>query len=109
MEVSLEPGEEVEFKINMEKGEPLLFSWSIPDGDIYYDFHGEPMEGDWPEGFYARYGEGEAGGQDGSFVAPFTGRHGWYWLNYNEEAVTIRLTFKGYYDSYGEIYRSSRN
>ena len=30
--------------------------------------------------------------------APFTGEHGWYWLNYNDFPVTITLTVTGYFD-----------
>ena len=30
--------------------------------------------------------------------APFSGEHGWYWLNYNEFPVTVTLTVTGYFD-----------
>ena len=39
-------------------------------------------------------------------VAPFSGEHGWYWLNISEKPVTIKLTVTGYYDKmvdYGVI------
>jgi hypothetical protein len=103
--ITLQEGEEVEYKATLAKGEPMLFSWSIAEGDIYYDFHGEPTEGNFPEGYFLSYGEGEAGNEKGSFVAPFSGHHGWYWLNYNEDPVTIELTIQGYYSSHEEMYR----
>jgi hypothetical protein len=103
--ITLEEGEEVEYKATLAAGEPMLFSWSIPEGDIYYDFHGEPTEGGFPADYFLSYGEGEARGQTGSFVAPFAGHHGWYWLNYNAEPVTIELTIEGYYSSHAELYR----
>jgi len=103
--ITLKEGEEVEYKALLAKGEAMFYSWSIPEGDIYYDFHGEPTQGNFPEGYFLSYGEGEAGGQKGSFVAPFAGHHGWYWLNYNEEPVTIELTIEGYYSSHAELYR----
>lgn len=108
VKVKLAAGEEVEYKAILNKGEPLLFSWSIPEGNIYYEFHGEPTEGEWPKGFYMSYSMGKTGTQNGSFVAPFTGRHGWYWVNYNDEPVTIRLTFAGYFVSAKEVYRAQR-
>jgi hypothetical protein len=30
-------------------------------------------------------------------VAPFTGEHGWYWLNVSEGPITIKLTVTGYF------------
>jgi hypothetical protein len=104
--ITLEEGEEVEYKAMLATGEPMLFSWSIPEGDIYYDFHGEPTQGGFPQDYFLSYGEGEARGQRGSFVAPFAGHHGWYWLNYNAEPVTIELTIEGYYSSHAELYRA---
>jgi len=103
--VQLKPGEEVEYKAQIAAGEPFFYSWSIPAGKLYYDFHGEPTEGNYPKDYFLSYGEGEAGSGQGSFVAPFTGHHGWYWLNITEEPVTIELTLEGYYDSHSEVYR----
>lgn len=105
IQITLKEGEEVEYKALLDKGESMFFSWSIPSGEIYYDFHGEPTEGDFPEGYFLSYGEGEGSSQKGDFTAPFTGHHGWYWLNYNEEPVTIELTLEGYYRSHEEMYR----
>jgi hypothetical protein len=31
-------------------------------------------------------------------VAPFSGEHGWYWVNLNDHPVTITLTVTGYFD-----------
>lgn len=105
VEISLNPFEEVEYKALVPEGEVMLYSWSIPEGQLYVDFHGEPTEGEWPEGYFLSYGEAETGSQQGSFVAPFTGHHGWYWLNINEEPVTVRLTMTGYFESHEELYR----
>jgi hypothetical protein len=33
----------------------------------------------------------------GSLVAPFSGEHGWYWVNVSDQPVTITLFLKGYY------------
>ncbi|MGV3590262.1 MAG: hypothetical protein ACO1PZ_01155, partial [Gammaproteobacteria bacterium] len=66
--------------------------------DVYVDFHGhDPSFG--PD-FFVRYQEIQEGATEthGSLTAPFTGEHGWYWLNYNEEPVVIVLTVSGFYD-----------
>ena len=38
-----------------------------------------------------------------SFVAPFTGRHGWYWRNLSDEPAVITLEAVGYYSKLGRI------
>ena len=37
-------------------------------------------------------------GDSGSLVAPFSGEHGWYWLNVSSTPVTITLALTGYFD-----------
>jgi hypothetical protein len=49
--------------------------------------------------YWVRYKEQQEGsGNNGSLTAPFTGEHGWYWLNYNDFPVAISLTVTGFYD-----------
>ena len=37
-------------------GEPMLYSWTTQGGGrVYYEFHGEPTEGDWPTGYFRSY------------------------------------------------------
>ena len=64
-----------------------------------------PVE-QYPEMYYIRYHESEEGSESGSLVAPFAGNHGWYWLNIEENPVTIELEVRGYFDSLEEIMRS---
>jgi len=36
---------------------------------------------------------------DGSFAAPFSGIHGWYWENPGGDTITVRVTTAGFYTS----------
>lgn len=106
--ITLEPGEQVEYKALMEQGDMLVFSWTADAAEIYCDFHADPG-GDrsaYPKGYFIRYEESEQPASHGSIVAPFAGNHGWYWLNYNEQPVTIELRVSGYYDDIHELGRS---
>lgn len=95
------PGDgEVEYKAIMDKGETLLYSWSA-NGDLYFDFHAHEVDGN-PD-FWTRYLESEGREDSGSIVAPYTGQHGWYWLNLMEEDITIQLKVAGYYDEIVEL------
>jgi hypothetical protein len=93
--VKLEPGQQTEVKAVMDAAQVIVYSWKAEGGDVYTDFHGhEPNAG---EGF-VRYEEQQSGREGhGSLVAPFSGEHGWFWLNISEQPVTITLTFTGYH------------
>lgn len=104
VEIEVVGREELEYKAALAKGEPLLYEWTVSGGPLYFEFHGEPTEGEWPEGFYQSYQIGEASeAEAGSFVAPFTGNHGWYWRNESNNTVTITLQAAGYYTSLGRV------
>ena len=45
---------------------------------------------------------------NGSFTAPFSGIHGWFWENPGADPVTVRLASAGFYTSAVEI-RSDRS
>ena len=104
IEIPLQGDEELEYKALLPKGESMLYSWTVKGGPVYVEFHGEPTEGKWPEGFYQSYEKVDGvGAAHGSFVAPFTGNHGWYWLNLSAEPATITLEVTGYYSSLGRV------
>lgn len=104
VEINVAGYEELEYKATLAKGEPLLYSWTTQGGPLYFEFHGEPTEGTWPKDFYQSYQIGESSeAEAGSFTAPFTGKHGWYWRNLSEKPVTIVLEAAGYYTSLARI------
>jgi hypothetical protein len=102
--IELQGREELEYKAQLVQGEPLLYSWRVTGGPVYSEFHGEPTEGDWPKGFFQSYQiRGKSVEEHGSFVAPFTGRHGWYWRNLSDDPAAITLEASGYYSKLGRI------
>ena len=96
--VTLGPDQKTEIKAKLPKAKMLLYTWQVDGGQVYVDFHGhDPSLGD---KFWVRYSEQDGvTGASGSLVAPFTGEHGWFWLNVSDKPVTIRLTVTGYFDS----------
>lgn len=86
---------ETEVKMLLDEAQVVLYSWEA-DGDVYVDFHGhEPAVTG--EGFVRYREEQSTRSGHGSLVAPFTGEHGWYWLNIDEKPVNIKLTVTGYF------------
>ena len=100
-EVPLKVDEELEYKAVMARGDALLYRWRVKEGgQVYFEFHGEPTEGKWPEGYYESYEKGEGSSAAGSMVAPFNGNHGWYWQNLGDKPVTIVVELAGYYHDF---------
>lgn len=108
--IELDVGEQTEYKAIMQQGEAFVYHWKLEKGIVYTDFHADPGENaaaaGYPDQYYIRYAESETGEHSGSLVAPFAGNHGWYWLNIEEEPITITLEVHGYYDRIEELMRS---
>ncbi len=79
----------------------MLFSWAA-SGDVLHDFHGDR------DGAAANAAESFDGRPrreaDGSFAAPFSGIHGWYWENPGASTVTVRLATAGFYTEAHEFH-----
>jgi hypothetical protein len=96
-ELVLGPYEYVEYKYHLEKDATMLFSWRAT-GDVMHDFHGDP-EGQPSSTSAKSFDTRPRREADGSFEAPFTGIHGWYWENLGGEPITVRVTTAGFYAS----------
>lgn len=91
-DLSLEPGQGVEFKVLMEEGAVASFRW-IASGRVHFDHHGEPA-GD-TSGYFESYALGDGEALEGKFTALFTGTHGWYWRNDSDDPVEISVLVAG--------------
>jgi hypothetical protein len=100
----LGPYEFVEYKYRLEKGAIMLYSWT-GTAAVVHDFHGEPQGGG--ENAAVSYEKKPRRDASGSFTAPFSGIHGWYWENPGADPITVNLTSAGFYSAALEI-RSDR-
>ncbi len=96
-ELTLLPGESLEYKYQLAAGSGLLYTWSS-SGPVYFDLHGEG-----PNGSFASQQTGDASSGDGLLSAPFEGTHGWYWRNDGFVAVTINLNAAGHFETVGVV------
>lgn len=112
IDLKIEDFGEIEHKFIMAADTTLIYSWEVVEGKgdgVYYEFHGHPSSADapsYPEGFEQAYSKGEGQSQSGSFTAPFPGYHGWYLMNLEEGAITVRLKVSGYWQEHKEMYRA---
>jgi hypothetical protein len=95
VEFSVGPREGMEYKYRLDKGEALLYSWKT-SGPVSYELHGEPDGA--PRGYADSYEKGEGTALSGTFTAPSSGIHGWYWENVSNEAIIVTLTTAGFYN-----------
>jgi hypothetical protein len=91
----LEPSKGVEFKYGIARGRAMIYSW-VATSPVHYDFHGEP-EGA-RVGYADTYEKADAASAGhGTFVAPTTGIHGWYWENRGTVPATLTLDVVGFF------------
>lgn len=96
----LRPGEGMEMKYHMQKGAAMLYGWKA-DGVLQFEFHGEPDQKP-NKDYYESYQLNDKVGATesyGSFIAPTTGIHGWFWQNKSKKEIQFHLTTAGFYDS----------
>ncbi len=99
-DLALMPGEGVEIKYHMQKGAGLVYSWKA-NGNVAFEFHGEP-DNKPNKDYFESYELNDQLGADhayGSFTAPSTGIHGWFWENKGKKEVQIHLVTAGFYDN----------
>ncbi len=92
-EVVLKPGQGAEVKVDAAKGVRIGFDWSVRGGTVNFDTHADA-----PSISYHGYGKGkQSAGENGTLVAAFDGKHGWFWRNRTKNTVTIILKTTGTY------------
>ena len=90
---SLNPGQAIEIKLVMKKGAKANFAWTSEGGPVNFDTHGDGA-GD----LKISYEKGRGVKADeGTIIAEFDGRHGWFWRNRNQQPVTLTLQTSGNY------------
>ena len=91
----LSPFESVEYKYGMQKDQAMVFDWEAT-GELVSDMHSEPAIG--PPGYAESFDQHRGEQASGTYVAPFTGIHGWFWENRGAQKVSVTLHTAGFYD-----------
>lgn len=92
-ELTLKPGQGAEIKATMAEGATLTYDWLVSGGAVNYDTHADAPGID-----YHGYNKGtNSAGERGKLVAPFDGKHGWFWRNRGDGPVTVTLRTQGAY------------
>jgi hypothetical protein len=102
-EIRLENGEGMEIKYYLPQGAGMVYSWTS-DQRLFYEFHAEPdtKPSGASEDYYESYDKDDRVGKTesyGTFTAPSSGIHGWFWENQSGAPATIKLFTAGFYES----------
>ena len=82
----------------MQEGAVATFAWVSEGGPVYFDTHGDG------NGNSISYEKGRGVPEDeGELEAAFTGNHGWFFRNRNDNDVIIVLRVGG---EYGELVKA---
>ena len=100
-EFVLGPYEYIEYKYHLAKDASMFFSWNA-SGDVIHDFHGDPDGA--PASAAQSYDKNPRRKADGSFTAPFSGIHGWFWENPGADSITVKVTTAGFYTAAHEFH-----
>lgn len=84
----------IEYKIKVKQLGFMKYSWTTENEELFLDFHGEPADS---KGFYESYAVCYSDNMGGSFIAPFEGKHGWYFKNNQDKDVEVSINLKGNY------------
>ncbi len=89
----------LEYKFQIEQGQPLAYTWETNGTALYFDFHGDPVDA--KSGEFVSFEEATLSESAGQLTLPFTGATGWYWQNETDTAVEIVLKTRGEYEVIG--------
>ena len=103
--IELAPHTGTELKARMQEGDSFVFEWRSEGGPVKVDMHGERPDA--AEGEFTSYWEErELSSAQGTFTAPYSGSHGWYWRNKGDTPVTVAVRVTGFY---GELFRPGQD
>lgn len=96
-EFILEPFQSLEYKYHLSEAGTMVYSWDA-SSTLVFDMHADP-EGLEGEEYVQSFEQSTGTRRAGTYHAPFTGIHGWFWENRSFETVTLRIEAAGFFDS----------
>jgi hypothetical protein len=106
IDVPVKAGEGLEYKLDMKKGQGLVYTISYGalehPGEMEVEFHGHTEQDASGTGDLMFYSKTGGAAQAGVFTAPWDGIHGWYLKNDSAQDVLVKLELAGFYNLKGK-------
>jgi len=101
--ITIPAGKGLEYKVYLLKYGKMKYEWATDGGTAFFDFHGEVHEQNPPKNvFYESYTVAYSNNMIGTFLAPFEGKHGWYFKNSGTTDMIVSLRMRGEYRPFSQ-------
>ncbi|MEQ1610164.1 MAG: hypothetical protein ABL956_14525 [Hyphomonadaceae bacterium] len=101
IDVPVEAGKALEYKLDMKKGQGVVYNITYGDlehvGMMEVEFHGHTEKDASGAGDLMFYSKTGGAPESGVFTAPWDGIHGWYLKNDSSKDVVVKLELAGFY------------
>ncbi|MEJ7821150.1 MAG: hypothetical protein WKF85_02445 [Chitinophagaceae bacterium] len=98
VQVTVPAGKGIEYKIYMLKHGKMKYEWTTDKGAVYLDFHGEVKQAiETKAVYFESYTLAYSANMVGTFLAPFEGKHGWFFRNNGSTNIIVTIRLKGQY------------
>jgi hypothetical protein len=98
VQVTVPAGKGIEYKIYMLRHGQVKYEWTTDKDVVYVDFHGEVnQEQVTSDVYYESYTLAYADNMVGTLLAPYEGKHGWYFRNNGKSDIIVTIRLKGQY------------
>jgi hypothetical protein len=98
---TLGPERWIEYKFALGQGATFLYQWDAT-GPLTFDFHTDPVGTAASES--ESFAQNSSASENGSYRAPYSGYHGWYWMNEGNTDVEVTLTAVGFFTQSREFH-----
>lgn len=95
--VSVPAGKGIEYKIAVLKYGQVKYAWKTNQGILFVDMHGDVKSADTKSGYFESYTVANSNNMAGSFIAPYEGKHGWYFKNKSNADIEVTINLTGEY------------
>jgi hypothetical protein len=95
--ITIPAGRGLEYKIKVKKYGQVKYDWNTGGEVLFHDFHGDPIVSE-KTNYYQSYTIAYSNNMVGTLIAPFYGKHGWYFKNKTERDITVKLHISGQYE-----------
>ncbi|MFV8342916.1 hypothetical protein [Flavobacterium sp. XS2P39] len=97
VKITVPAGKGLEYKIAVLKYGQVKYAWKTNQGILFVDMHGDVKSADKKSGYFESYTVANSNNMAGSFIAPYEGKHGWYFKNKTNQDIEVTINLTGDY------------
>lgn len=97
IKITVPVGKGIEYKITVLKYGQVKYAWKANQGVLFLDMHGDVKSADTKSGYFESYTVANSNNMAGSFIAPYEGKHGWYFKNKSKADIEVTINLTGEY------------